>query len=579
MAVPIRVDELVLNDGAIIETANSDIVVLLGPNNSGKSRTLMEMFQTLALQPGQPVPDHFYFVMERLKLDRGLDLDGFIEWIRKHRYVWAEPANQYERFRTSQMGELDLNAVRQVWPSGEAHLGPLAGHLVRALWCGERLSYPGAAGRQGHADHPEHPVHWLMRQPQLLQKFRDAFKTAFGWNVIVDAWGNNIQFRLSRSESQEDFVASSSDGLPDRELVERLERLQTVDAQSDGVRSFANILLTLLSSQFPLVLLDEPEAFLHPPQARMLGRSLSTFQGTGQLFVATHSLDILLGLVASNPQRVTIVRLTRDENGITRSKVLSPERLSQLWADPLLRFSRALEGLFHDGVLVCEGDTDTQFYSAIADEFELNAGRHVMFTYAGGKQRIPMVTAALAALGVPVRAVVDFDVLREEQRVKSLVESMGGVLTDEMSTDIRVLNAQLRGHEPRMTIAAARAKVDAVLTGDPDADFTRAHRRALEDALEPGAGWPRAKREGLAAVPRGDATAAAERLLASLKERGVWVVPSGAVESFVPAVGGEGPRWVGAVVEGGHVRGALVAKDFVSEILASLPGGAAFAEP
>lgn len=459
------------------------------------------------------------------------------------------------------------------WAAAEARLGgQLTSHLVRALWCGERLGYLGAPARQDPRAHPEHAVHWLIAYPHLLTAFRDAFREAFGMNVVVDAWGNNIQLRLSAGESQEDFAATSANGLPDPELVDRLAALQPIEAQSDGVRSFAGILLTLLASQYPLVLLDEPEAFLHPPQARLLGRSLAALQQGGQLFVATHSLDILLGLVASGPGRVLIVRLTRDE-GRTSPRVLSPEQLAELWQDPLLRFSRALDGLFHDGVVVCEGDTDSQFYSAVSDEGVLAGGRHVMFTYAGGKQRIPLVAKALTALGVPVRAVVDFDALREEARVSQLVESVGGMMTEEMKADRRLVDAQLRGHEPRLTVGAARALIEEILGDDPDTEMTRAKGNSVRDALEPDVGWPAAKKSGLAAVPPGDATVSANRLLAALREVGVWVVPTGAVESFVKEVGGKGPRWVGEVVEGGHLARATEARAFVTDLMDSFPGG------
>jgi hypothetical protein len=40
----------------------------------------------------------------------------------------------------------------------------------------------------------------------------------------------------------------------------------------------------------------------------------------------------------------------------------------------------------------------------------------ILFTHGGGKGRLPMIVEALARVGVPVRAIADFDVLREETR-------------------------------------------------------------------------------------------------------------------------------------------------------------------
>jgi len=42
-----------------------------------------------------------------------------------------------------------------------------------------------------------------------------------------------------------------------------------VGDQGDGVRSFVGLLLDTMVSM-PIVLIDEPEVFLHPPHARLL---------------------------------------------------------------------------------------------------------------------------------------------------------------------------------------------------------------------------------------------------------------------------------------------------------------------
>jgi 8-oxo-dGTP pyrophosphatase MutT (NUDIX family) len=451
----------------------------------------------------------------------------------------------------------------------------LAPHLVRGLWCGERLSYFGAPGRLDLSAHPEHPVHWLVRDSSLMGSFRDAFKGAFGMNIILDAWGHAYQLRLSPDLVQSDFTTSTVDGTPDRSVVEHLAVLPLIEMQSDGVRSFAGILLTLLTAQFPLVLLDEPEAFLHPPQARLLGRYLSDLQREGQLFVATHSLDVLLGLVESKPERVLILRLTR-ESGKTFSETLPPNQLANLWSDPFLRFSRSLDGLFHDGVVVCEGDTDSQFYSAVSQlggPDGVAGGRHVMFTYAGSKARIPLITNALRALGVPVRAIVDFDALNDAGTMWSLVAGVGGQFTAEMDADRRLVDSHIRGNAAVLKTGLVLESIQGILGDEPTHEITKEQLAAVRRELEPETGWRAAKKSGRAAVPSGDSTVALDRLLDRLKDLGVFVVPYGEVESFVKAFGGKGPRWAVEVAAGGHLENATEARAFVSEVLNSMPGG------
>ena len=65
------------------------------------------------------------------------------------------------------------------------------------------------------------------------------------------------------------------------------------------MRSYASVILHLLAPITPsILLLDEPEAFLHPPQARLLGEIIAAERPSrAQLVVATHSPDVLHGLI------------------------------------------------------------------------------------------------------------------------------------------------------------------------------------------------------------------------------------------------------------------------------------------
>ena len=122
-----------------------------------------------------------------------------------------------------------------------------------------------------HVEFPDHVIHTLVRTPSIRQDFEAAFRAAFRKNVIVDSWFANTKLRLSEYEVQEDFSFTSKDGLPSDELVDRLAALPLIETQSDGVRAFAGLLLTLIAVRHPVLLLDEPETFLHPPQARAFG--------------------------------------------------------------------------------------------------------------------------------------------------------------------------------------------------------------------------------------------------------------------------------------------------------------------
>ena len=572
MSTPFRITDLRFNGGESIDVGGADVVVLVGPNNSGKSRTLQELLQRLALAPGQQVPVNQSFVLDGVQIDRLMDAAQLRDWLQINRHCWVD-GHGNSHVRTLGVGDLQLGQVESLWRS-DTTLWSLATHLIRGLWCGERLGYLGSPGRMEHQQPPDHPIQLLVTRTDLRQQFGEAFREAFGRNVIVDAWGQNIRLRLSPDRTQADFRLSSATGMPEESAaLDELRSLPMIESQSDGVRSFAGMLLTVLTNRYPIVLLDEPEAFLHPPQARLLGRYLSAFRQEGQVFVATHSLDVLLGLIEARPENVMVVRLTR-ENEQTSPRVLPPAQLAGIWADPFLRFSRTLDGLFHQAVVACEGDTDTQFYSMILELLkrrgDVPPSLDVMFTYCGSKERIPLVASALHAIGVPVRAIADFDLLSTRDTLERVVGALGGHFDDTLASLWATLSGQLRGSEVIPTIGAVRTAVLEAL-GDSDQDpASKSVTAKARAALNPTTGWAAAKRSGVAAVPAGDATIALKGLLEGLAAFGVHVVPTGEVESFVKMVPGKGPRWVIDVVEAGLHEEADEAHRFLGDVLKGL---------
>lgn len=50
-----------------------------------------------------------------------------------------------------------------------------------------------------------------------------------------------------------------------------LSKATPLREEGDGLRSFVSVLLSLMGRRKPVFLLDEPEAFLHPPYAAQDG--------------------------------------------------------------------------------------------------------------------------------------------------------------------------------------------------------------------------------------------------------------------------------------------------------------------
>ena len=164
------------------------------------------------------------------------------------------------------------------------------------------------------------------------------------------------------------------------------------------------------------LLLDEPEAFLHPPQARLLGEIIATEKAPhAQLFLATHSPDVLQGLINVAPEHLRILRMQRDGD-VNRIKELNKELVKKISYDPIMRYTSVLSGVFHERVIICEVRRRLHvLYSSILDLPDVHGDTHpdVLFVHANGKHRMATLAETLVALDVPVDIVADIDVLND----------------------------------------------------------------------------------------------------------------------------------------------------------------------
>ena len=97
----------------------------------------------------------------------------------------------------------------------------------------------------------------------------------------------------------------------------------------------------------------------------------------------------------------------------TEMVLLSSDNLKKLSNSPLLSGQPIFESLFHEGVVVCEGDADRCLYQTVAVK-NLN-NDSAFFVHSHGKQNIKDVVRLMHNSGVPVVAIVDIDILNSKE--------------------------------------------------------------------------------------------------------------------------------------------------------------------
>lgn len=89
---------------------------------------------------------------------------------------------------------------------------------------------------------------------------------------------------------------------------------------------------------------------------------------------------------------------------------------------------------------------------------------------------------ALRAVGVPVVASVDMDILNDERALRGLVEAVGGDWA-AVADDYAKATADFRTPRRPRLAREVQAVVDANLNRDPEAPYTTELRRQVTEAL------------------------------------------------------------------------------------------------
>ena len=551
-------DSITFSDGTTIDLDPADVVVLVGPNNAGKSLALRELDDYLG---GNSVTT----VFNSLKLRRDGTKEEFDTFVKKHarlkRVTSSWNISGY-RFAVG-VSTLDL---KQFWPDS---ISPF-----KSLFC---LRVPTET-RITDSDPVEsidileeqasNPIHMLW-DDQLELKLSAYFRRAFDEDLILYRGGGRkppllVGERLD-PRNGEDRVSAPY-------LRRLLASTVPLHDQGDGMRSFASVILHLLAPITPtILLLDEPEGFLHPPQARLLGEIIAADRPSQtQLFVATHSPDVLHGLINVASDRLRVLRIQREGN-VNRVKELDKDLVKTISVDPLMKYSAVLSGVFHERVIICESDADCMFYNAILDLPEVQgiSQADVLFVHASGLGRIAALAETLVALDVPVDIVVDIDVIRDTTVFKTIVESLGRDPTDILRLAEAVKNA-IEQHKPPFNARDIKKEISEILQETPGTgEFPRNQREKIEGVFRKASPWNAVKRSGESALPSGDPTKQFQKLAAICKEIGLWIVPVGELEGFCKSVGRHGPRWVQQVIEERNLSNDPElerARAFVSEI-------------
>jgi hypothetical protein len=227
---------LTFSDGTKISTADAKIIVLVGPNNSGKSSTLGE------IQSGAKSTKRVGPVLKTVTFDKHGSWAQLKLWLEQNVQQVDDP---YDR-------GISYSWLGKTCPAAEAEenwkgrdLGALNGILCTLMDVEKRL---GVAGAQESIDFfteaPSHPVHVLFKNPKLETSVSEAFRAAFKTDLVLNRGGGKvIAFHVGNKPE-----LSRGEDVLSRSYFDRLQKLPLLHNQGHGMRSFVGCTLHTFTS-------------------------------------------------------------------------------------------------------------------------------------------------------------------------------------------------------------------------------------------------------------------------------------------------------------------------------------------
>lgn len=560
-----KINALQTNHGQTITLG--PFTVLVGANNVGKSQTLRDIHAkmvngldartTLASSVSLTKPGSIDEVFRGLTI-----VDDPIHV--GHKRIRGITANLIEgdeiQIHEESFAEQFASSV-----DGSVLLGTIGRFRVSFLDASSRLSVASATGAYNpHTTGPQRLLQGLFAAGLPMEaKLRKAFRNTFGMDIRLDYSGmTELALRVAR-----EFPRVPDDPRAAYPVMKEFHRL---DEQGDGFRSFVGVVLSLILSEGRVILLDEPEAFLHPAQARRLGYWVAEYaqKGSGQIIVATHNANFLAGILSRGVD-VDIFRLNRYENTTTYNKITATA-ISKLARSPLLSSQSILEAVFHSGVAVCEADSDRAVYQTVAIRELQN--QNVLFLHAQSKQTVKEVVGLLKEATIPVAAVVDFDILNSSSELEKLLRALAPEPDIPRFADLqRAIAADIEGRTEGEILQKIVADLSELSQQLEKGEHTVAGARSALKRIFGGASkWSKAKKHGIEAL-RSELHPQAHTLLTALEHFGLFVVPVGELEGWLDVGTRKKNRWIVlALEELFNGTCPVILRDFVHRLLLHL---------
>lgn len=213
-----------------------------------------------------------------------------------------------------------------------------------------------------------------------------------------------------------------------------------VSDQGDGLKAFTSLLLSLSDPFSKVIFIDEPEAFLHPPQRREMGKVVVDAANRGkQVFVATHDADFIRGILTEECDPCVIYlnaiggEHTAERIDLATFADCKIGRSDKAKAGVQMLNERVINSLFYDQTILVENENDRVVYEHYCEQrlYTEFQGRH--FIGLNGSGSVLDLFDLMANAKMSVCCILDIDFLLNTEASSSFVNQVAPFLRERHS--------------------------------------------------------------------------------------------------------------------------------------------------
>lgn len=346
------------------------------------------------------------------------------------------------------------------------------------------------------------------------------------------------KYKIGKSEDIKNVINSTR-----RDNHNLSKEMEDLYIQGDGIRSAFAILASLIVNNHSLFLIDEPETFLHPPQARLLAKNIVNLSNDKQCFISTHNIDFIKGVLEADSSRVKIIKIDRFENK-NKFNLVDNNSVAEIANDKNLRYTNILDGLFYDRLVLCENESDCKFYSAILENLDPVKYQNTLFCAVGGKHQFKKVVPLLKKLNIQYAIIADIDLINNKNDLRQLVNSIEDDCYNQINDyHTRFIEEFEEGTYSQIkTQEVIKTEINQMFNSDKYMSDKTA--KEIIGVLKNISSFKLLKSGGKGVLPQGECVTLFNKLEEFLNQHNVFILECGEIERFVPDVGGHGNSWV-----------------------------------